>query len=630
MPDFQGLKELDPKLRRLVQSRNDPQRLLMDRQAAFVVAEAGAHETTPEMYYKRVLVQLDTSSPPVDIGARWHQIIDGIYTVDVRLTELEALCQRPGVKFVEAGRRMRPGLDSSVPATRAHLVHHGVAPIPGLTGAGVVVGIIDIGFDFTLDDFGSTAGTRIAYLWDQSLTPQAGENPPGGFAYGVEYTAAQINAALATGTPFATVRHRPQASAHGTHVAGIAVGNGASGDAAFPAGKFSGVATGATIVLVQPGLEAEVDTFADSARVADAVDYIFSRAQQLGLPCVINMSLGQNGGSHDGESVVERAIDRLLELPGRAFVVAGGNEHAFRTHASGALAQGEIRTLRWRVGQAAEGLAAAPAGAYDRTPNEMEIWFSSRDVVSVRVYDPAGNATNVVDPGSNSMFSLGGNDVYIDCERFTRLNGDARIYIELSASQMRLQTGTWRVELTGTDIRGGRFDAWIERDARDAQNGFADQSSFEGDDFDPTMTLGTPSTGRRAIAVANYDHRAMAPSGSSGRGRTRDGRNKPECTAPGTDIYSSCSLGGRQAANGTTVPMRVKMSGTSMAAPHVTGIVALLFERAKTMTQPTMLTAEQTRKLIVASTSVPPGVQGFDEAWGFGCIDAEAAVRLLE
>lgn len=630
MAEFDVVKELDPKLRRLIRSRNDPGRLTMDRDAAFVTAEAGAHETTPQLYYKRVLVQIDTPGPPTGIGERWHQITEGIFTVDVRLTDLEALAARPEVKFIEAGRRMRPGLDTSVTETRADLVHGGLAPIPALSGDGVVVGIIDIGFDFTLADFNGQNGTRIAFLWDQSLQPQAGENPPGGFAYGVEYSKAQIDSALASATPFATVRHRPPARAHGTHVSGIAAGNGGSGDAAFPAGQFAGVATEATIIMVQPGLEADVDTFADSARVADAVDYIFNRAQQLGLPCVINMSLGQNGGSHDGESVVERAIDRLLEMPGRAFVVAGGNEHVFRTHASGTLAPGEVRALGWRVGQAATGLPAAPPGAFDRTANEMEIWCSSRDVLSVRVIDPAGNATPAVAPGTANMFNLGGNDVYIDSERFTRLNGDARIYIEMSPAPANLQTGAWQVELTGDDIRGGRFDAWIERDARDANNGFADQSSFDGGDFDPTMTLGTPATGRRAIAVANYDHRTVTPNDSSGRGRTRDGRNKPECAAPGTGIVSSCALGGRQASNGTTIPMRTTMSGTSMAAPHVTGIVALLFERARTMARPTLLTAEQTRKLIVATTSVAPGVQPFDEAWGFGRIDAEAAVKLLQ
>src|SRR5678815_4728674 len=94
------VKELDPKLRRLVRSRTNPARLVMDRDAAFVTAEAGAHETTPELYYKRVLVQIDAPGPPPGLGARWHQITEGIYTVDVRLTELEALAARPEVKFI--------------------------------------------------------------------------------------------------------------------------------------------------------------------------------------------------------------------------------------------------------------------------------------------------------------------------------------------------------------------------------------------------------------------------------------------------------------------------------------------------------------------------------------------------
>src|SRR4029450_12828450 len=74
MPDFDVVKELDPKLRRLVRSRTNPARLVMDRDAAFVTAEAGAHETTPELYYKRVLVQIDAPGPPPGLGARWHQI----------------------------------------------------------------------------------------------------------------------------------------------------------------------------------------------------------------------------------------------------------------------------------------------------------------------------------------------------------------------------------------------------------------------------------------------------------------------------------------------------------------------------------------------------------------------------
>ena len=114
----------------------------------------------------------------------------------------------------------------------------------------------------------------------------------------------------------------------------------------------------------------------------------------------------------------------------------------------------------------------------------------------------------------------------------------------------------WQVHITPVDVRDGRFDAWIERDFRDRANNFADQSFFVGTDFDPVMTLGTPATTRRGISVANYDHVTVAPNGSSSRGPTRDGRDKPEVAAPGTNITSSNAMGGRPDATGGVLPVR--------------------------------------------------------------------------
>ncbi|SDZ24614.1 Subtilase family protein [Geodermatophilus africanus] len=616
---------LDPRLRRLVLAQDDPARLEDLAEQEIPVRDGGIPaEGAPRT---RVLVRTSGEAPTAGTPtSSWTTVAEGIYAVEIPVAELEALAEDPRVQFVEAARLMAPELVTSVPTTRADLLRVAAPPRPALTGKGTVVGIIDFGLDFTLGDFIDPHGnTRVAFLWDQSLTPQAGESSPAGFGRGVEYDAAAINVALKDPNPFSVVRHLPDVASHGTHVAGTAVGSGRSGDANFPAGQHVGVAPEATIVFVQPDTTGNAGSFTDSVAVAEAISYVYAKARELGLPCVINMSLGQNGGSHDGESLVEQAVDRLLEVPGRAFVHAAGNEHIWRGHASGVLATGDVRTLQWRTGGGIPlpGMTLPPGS--DRTPNELEIWYSPRDELHVRLTDPTGAVTAVVVPGQTQSHSFpGGNRAFIDSERFSSLNGDARIFIAVDrGTAPRVAAGIWQVEITAARARSGRFDAWIERDARDRANNFADQSFFVGTDFDPVMTLGTPATSRRGISVANYDHVTVAPSASSSRGRTRDGRDKPEVAAPGTNIVSSCALGGRPDGAGGVHPMRTAKSGTSMAAPHVAGIIALLLQMDPT------LTAAQLRKAVLASADPPNGVLPFDAAWGYGRVDAVEAARLL-
>jgi hypothetical protein len=258
----------------------------------------------------------------------------------------------------------------------------------------------------------------------------------------------------------------------------------------------------------------------------------------------------------------------------------------------------------------------------------MEIWYSPRDQFHVRVIAPdAAQSTAVVTPGQTVLNDFAnGNRAFIDSERLSRLNGDARIDIEVSpGAATRVEPGMWQVELTPVESRDGRFDSWIERDARDPNNEFADQSFYVGTDFDERMTLGTPATTRRGIAVANYNHVLMAPAASSSRGRTRDGRDKPELAAPGTNIVASGALGGRPGPGGQQLlPVRVRKSGTSMSAPHVAGIVALLLQRRPD------LSASQMRSALIASATPPANVQPFEIAWGYGRIDAHRALGVVD
>lgn len=621
-------KKLDPRLRRLVASRET----LVSMETAVghgeIISMSSGHAAST--LNKRVLIELnETISASEALEKKWTHVAGNIYTASVALDRLELLAEEKEVESIEAGRKWYPMLDTSLSEAKIDFVHTGLGGVTARTGAGVVVGIIDFGMDFTLDDFRSPDGTtRLAFLWDQIIEAHAGESCPTNFPYGVEYTADDINDALSNADPFSVVRHNPGPASHGTHVAGTAAGNGRSKDAEFAEGKYVGAAPGATIIFVQPNSSDQNSSFTDSSNVADAVAYIYEKAAELGLPCVINMSLGQNGGSHDGESLVERAIDRLLESSRRAFVSAAGNEHVWRGHASGNLAPGDTRSLSWKVGG---GMPVPGGGATgtgrDRTPSEMEIWYSSRDRFRVTITDPNDVSSQPLEPGQDPIFENLNNDtnVFVDSERFTIFNGDSRIYIQLEPSNAgnSVTRGVWTVTVEALESTSGRFDAWIERDLRDPDNNFADQSFFVGTDFDPVQTLGTPATTRRALAIANYDHRTQALNDSSSRGPTRSNMNKPEIAAPGTEILASHSLGGRPGPGGILFPMRVGKSGTSMSAPHVTGGIALLME------ENSGLSSSQITKLLIATSEHPDRSHGFDAAWGYGRLNIRHALALL-
>src|SRR5205085_7606197 len=137
--------------------------LRLDLGRAFIASAVPFEEaTTPAAanLYKRVLVLLNQDTVPDDLkNWGWTRIVDRTFTAKVPLQELSDLAKRPEIKYVEAGRTLAPTLDTSLPETRANLVHNAVPPAPAFDGSGVVVGVIDYGCDFTLDDFRNPDGT---------------------------------------------------------------------------------------------------------------------------------------------------------------------------------------------------------------------------------------------------------------------------------------------------------------------------------------------------------------------------------------------------------------------------------------------------------------------------------------
>jgi subtilisin family serine protease len=525
--------------------------------------------------------------------------IGNIVTGSVDVSQIESVRRDPNVVSLKRATILHPDLNVSVPEIEAAAVQ--IAPVTGgtaVTGAGVIVGVVDFGFDFVHPNFRKVDGkTRLLYLWDQG--GGATSISPDGFGYGRELTAAGVNDALALvdggGTAFDAYRglsYFPEEGAHGTHVTDIAAGNGRG------TGR-KGVAPEADIIFVQLAANdfSDDDNFGNSRQLLEAVDYIFEKAAALGRPCVVNLSLGTHGGPHDGSTLVEQGFDTLLQTVGRAIVISAGNSFAARGHASGTLSAGQSRTLSLEI---------IPL---DRTDNELEVWYSgSGTTLLPTLITPNGQRLGPVQPGTTTTIRRNGRAVgRIIHRQADPNNGDNDVDILLDRT---MPSGTWRVELRVTS-GSTAYHAWIERDHPDFQ------TRFISADVDTASTLGSISCSRNTIVVGSYN--AAVPlrdiSFFSAAGPTRDNRPKPEISAPGSNV---------NAANSTTTGS-IRMSGTSMAAPHVTGLVALLFEAA-----PNPLPIANTRALVAnAARSNPPQAQQWDPRFGVGRVSGRATLGAL-
>jgi hypothetical protein len=451
---------------------------------------------------------------------------NSIVTARVPLNRLSDVRADPRIVSLKGAQQIGPFLHATVPEI---LAAPDKLPPDGNSrlGKGVVVGIIDYGCDFAHLNFRNPDGTtRIEALWDQSGTLKAQST----VQYGRVYSKAAIDAALESADPYSALGYNPDPrheGMHGTNVLDIAVGNGRGS-------SVPGVAPKATVIFVDLSTddipwtgEASLTTkLGDSVHLVEALDWICRTAGNR--PCVVNVSLGTNGGPHDGSTPFEQALDALLAAgPNRAAVIAAANAYAAHIHAMGAVAPHAVFDLNWSIPRTGPG------------PNEMEIWYSGADEFEVELLDDKGTSFGTVALAKSARV----NDdklqtlVFISHRKSDPLNGDNVIGIYLEGS---LQQKSWTVRLHGKVIAGkGEFHAWIERND-------AAQTVFHGSAVVDSHTLGSLSCGYRSIVVSSYDgHYQSTPiSWFSSAGPTRDGRNKPEISAPGQDIIAARSATG--------------------------------------------------------------------------------------
>ena len=464
-----------------------------------------------------------------------------------------------------------------------------------------MIGIIDYGCDFAHLNFRNPDGTtRVEALWDQSGTLDAQST----VQYGRVHSKAAIDSALKSADPYGALGYNPDPGhegMHGTHVMDIAAGSGGGSG-------VLGVAPKATIIFVHLSTndipwtgEASLTTkLGDSVHLVEALEWILRAAGRR--PCAINVSLGTNGGPHDGSTPFEQALDALVAAgPNRAVVIAAANSYSDQIHAMGTVKQDDSVDLNWVIPTTGSG------------PNEMEIWYNGADEFIVEILDDRGMSFGSVGLGSSARIKEdnGQTLVFISHRKADPLNRDNAIGIFLEAS---LQHKSWTVRLHGKAIAGaGDFHAWIERND-------AAQTMLKGPEAVASHTLGSLSCGYRSIVVSSYDaHYPSTPiSWFSSAGPTRDGRNKPEISAPGQDVIAACS------ATGTGV---MRKSGTSMAAPAVTGAIAIMLSEAQAAGS--TMSADAIRQAVIASARrlPPPTGAAWDARYGHGRISTADLIK---
>ena len=535
-----------------------------------------------------------------------------VATVTVPLSRLRELETVAGVQRVELSKPLTPSLDSSRVDINADIVH-GTAqpPYPGQTGAGVVVGVVDTGIDYTHDDFieEGTGDNRIIGILDQTT--------------GITWSAGAIDAGTATQT---------DTDGHGTHVTGIAAGNGRGTTAPGDKYTFTGIAPEAEILF------AKTDFFEDS--IIDAVNWMFTQAGSK--PCVVNLSLGSQFGPHDGTGGLELALN-AMSGPGRIIVAAAGNEGGQDLHAEAVVGAGSSVDIIFRIG------GYSPNAGINNDFVYFDGWFEDADMdISVRTSGSPGVLVGPAGPLATVQQGTADGTVRI-AQGLSGANGDRNVEIDLfDLDGTAPRSGNWTVTVANNTASPQEFDIWISFNRLGTTFTPITWQTFN----DPSELVSSPATADSVLAVGAYISKiawtkiqggggGCAYSGPpalkniasfSSPGPRRDHVQKPDISAPGMGIASSQSANalsplfsdGSSQCIWTIDDVHVVSQGTSQASPHVAGTIALMLEA-----DPTLSSAEA--HALITGTARKDILTGpsFSNLFGHGKLDAQAAVSAI-
>ncbi len=457
-----------------------------------------------------------------------REFLGGFAVLNVPERLVDQIIDLDEIEYAEKPKRLFFALNQARTASCVSPVQQEPDP---LNGNGVLVAVLDSGIDYFHGDFRNPDGsTRILYLFDQIS--------------GTVYTSDQINEALASGSREKALTLVPvtDPSGHGTAVAGIAAGNGRESG-----GRYRGIAPESELLVVRLGVP-DPEGFPRTTQLMEGLDSVVRTALELGRPVAVNMSFGNTYGSHDGEGLLERYIDTLAGIGKNVLVTGSGNEGDAGGHMAGILREGEEFTAELSVAPFETGL-------------NIQLWKSYLDDVDIYLENPSGDHRERVSSrlGPHKL-DMGSTDVLVYYGEPGPFNSAQEIYFDFVPGNTYVESGIWKILLRAGNIVMGNFDLWLPSSAVLNRS-----TRFLRPEPDTTLTI--PSTAARVITVGAYEDANGTYAPFSGRGSEENPAWKPDLAAPGVGIVAPLAGGGYG-----------PVTGTSYAAPFVSGAAALLME----------------------------------------------------
>ncbi len=438
-----------------------------------------------------------------------------------------------------------------------------------LSGAGVLVAVIDSGIDYTHPVFINEDGeNRIYEIWDQTVQG----NPPLNYYMGTIYTTQDIDKSIQENIPLETY----DVSGHGTAVASI----------------VANLARGAQLLIVKLA-NLGSDNFPTTSSLMMGIDYAVRTAMQLNMPLAINLSYGNNYGAHNGNSILEDYINSAAGIYKLSIVVGTGNDGISKRHSQVYLGNTSLSQIDFSVGEFETGI-------------NLQIWKSYSDNIDVILISPSGDEIGPFSQFENvATYNLNNMIIKVIYSYPNPINTLQEIYISIIPKEQYIETGNWRLYIRPRSISSGRVDVWLPvAGSTSSELAFLNPSEF--------TTLTIPSTATRAISVGAYNQRTLSYAPFSGRGYTVSGEIKPDIVAPGVDVEVAIPGGDYGLA-----------SGTSFSTPFVSAATAILMEYGIVRGNDPFLFGEKIKSYLIKGARKLPGYDTWPNeklGWGALCL----------